>query len=115
MQVRLCDVESVDMLDKRGYLTVCLTLGKSSSSSGGGGSSNHLSSSSSSSTADGGKIYLRKADGIRDWHSSIQVHLHYTIYIKSSIIFFLVLLFQVEKIFLKNNFFHAVIVFDVFI
>ncbi len=90
MQVRLCDVESVDMLDKRGYLTVCLTLGKSSSSSGGAGSSNHLSSSSSSSsTADGGKIYLRKADGIRDWHSSIKVHLLYIFYITSKIYFLL--------------------------
>ncbi len=61
--MKLSDLDSVDLLDKRGYLTVCLSLCKGGSGGGagegGGGGS-------------GGKIYLRKADGIRDWHRSIR-------------------------------------------
>ena len=50
----------MELLDKRGYLTICLTLGKSGLGAGSG-------------EGFGGKIYLRKADGIREWHESIKV------------------------------------------
>jgi hypothetical protein len=43
------DIDTVELLDKRGYLTICLTLFKE------------------------GKIYLRRPEGIRDWYNSLQV------------------------------------------
>jgi hypothetical protein len=43
-------INSMDMLDKRGYLTVCLHLSK-----------------------EGSKILLRKPEGIRDWHEALKV------------------------------------------
>jgi hypothetical protein len=49
-QLKLVDVDSVELLDKRGYLTICLTLVKE------------------------GKIYLRRPEGIRDWYNSLQVN-----------------------------------------
>jgi hypothetical protein len=48
-QLKLVDIESVELLDKRGYLTICMTLVKE------------------------GKIYLRRPEGIKDWYSSLQV------------------------------------------
>jgi len=48
-QVKMCDVEEVDLLDKRGYLTICLSLNKD------------------------GKVYLRKTEGIREWHRNLKV------------------------------------------
>ena len=48
-QVKLCDIESLDLLDKRGYLTICLHLVKD------------------------GKIYLRRPEGIKDWYNILQV------------------------------------------
>ncbi len=41
-------VEDVELLDKRGYLTVCLNLGKD------------------------GRILLRKPEGIREWHRTLK-------------------------------------------
>ncbi len=49
VQVKICDADEVDILDKRGYLTICISLPKD------------------------GKIYLRKTDGIREWHKLLKV------------------------------------------
>ena len=48
-QVKICDAEEVELLDKRGYLTICISLPRE------------------------GKIYLRKTEGIRDWHKQLKV------------------------------------------
>ncbi len=48
-KLKLTDVDQLELLDKRGYLTVCL------------------------STAKEGKIYLRRPEGIREWFAAIQV------------------------------------------
>jgi hypothetical protein len=50
-QIKLCDVEDVDLLDRRGYLVISITL----------------------SSRGEGKIYLRKTEGIRDWFNSLKV------------------------------------------
>ena len=47
-QVRLSDVDSIELLDKRGYLTICLSVQRE------------------------GKVYLRRTEGIRDWFNSIR-------------------------------------------
>ena len=49
-QIKLSDVDEVDLLDKRGYLVVSITP-----------------------SGREGKIYLRKTEGIRDWYNSLQV------------------------------------------
>ena len=56
-QIKLCDVEEVDLLDRRGYLVISISL----------------------SSRGEGKIYLRKTEGIRDWFNSLQVKIecHY--------------------------------------
>ena len=46
----LLQITSVDLLDKRGYLTICLHLSK-----------------------EGSKILLRKPEGIREWHEALKV------------------------------------------
>lgn len=43
------EISSVELLDKRGYLTVCLHL-----------------------TKEGGRILLRKPEGIREWHNALK-------------------------------------------
>jgi len=43
-------VEDVELLDKRGYLTVCLAMGGRE-----------------------GRVLLRKPEGIREWHRTIKV------------------------------------------
>jgi len=49
-KIKLCDVEEVELLDRRGYLVISVTL-----------------------TSRGeGKIYLRKTEGIRDWFNSLK-------------------------------------------
>lgn len=48
-QLKLTEVETIELLDKRGYLTICISLIKD------------------------GKIYLRRPEGIRDWFTSLQV------------------------------------------
>ena len=48
-QLKLAEIDSVELLDKRGYLTVCISLLKE------------------------GKIYLRRPEGIRDWFNALQV------------------------------------------
>lgn len=48
-KVKIGEIEDIELLDKRGYLTVCV------------------------STVRDGKIYLRKTEGIRDWHRLIKV------------------------------------------
>ena len=50
-QIKLCDVEDVELLDRRGYLVISVTL----------------------SSRGEGKIYLRKTEGIRDWFNSLKV------------------------------------------
>ena len=50
-QVKLIDIDCVDLLDKRGYLTICISQLKD------------------------GRIYLRKPEGIRDWFNKIQVRI----------------------------------------
>ena len=50
-QLKLADIDSVDLLDKRGYLTICISLLKE------------------------GKIYLRRPEGIKDWYTTLQVRI----------------------------------------
>ena len=50
-QVKLSSITSVSLLDKRGFLTICLTLG----------------------TIREGRIYLRRAEGLREWFSLLKV------------------------------------------
>ena len=60
-QIKLCDVEEVELLDRRGYLVISVTL-----------------------TSRGeGKIYLRKTEGIRDWFNSLKVSLLYVLTVYS--------------------------------
>ncbi|XP_040565523.1 uncharacterized protein [Lepeophtheirus salmonis] len=47
-KLKLTDIESVDLLDKRGYLTICINIVKE------------------------GKIYLRRPEGIKEWFHSLQ-------------------------------------------
>ena len=42
-------METIELLDKRGYLTICINLLKD------------------------GKIYLRRPEGIREWFAALQV------------------------------------------
>ena len=48
-QLKLAEIDTVELLDKRGYLTVCISLLKE------------------------GKIYLRRPEGIREWYNALQV------------------------------------------
>jgi hypothetical protein len=48
VQIKLSDIEAIELLDKRGYLTICITLARE------------------------GKVYLRRADGIRDWYEAVR-------------------------------------------
>ena len=48
LQVKLSSIDSVELLDKRGYLTICLSLGGE------------------------GKMYLRRTEGIREWHRALR-------------------------------------------
>ena len=54
-QIKLCDVEDVELLDRRGYLVISVTL----------------------SSRGEGKIYLRKTEGIRDWFNSLKVSIYF--------------------------------------
>lgn len=45
----MSEIDDVELLDKRGYLTICVSLLKD------------------------GKIYLRKTEGIREWFRGIRV------------------------------------------
>ena len=47
-QVKLSEVEGIELLDKRGYLTICLSVQRE------------------------GKVYLRRTEGIRDWYDGIR-------------------------------------------
>merc|ERR1712080_329494 len=49
-KIKLCDVEDVELLDRRVYLVISVTL----------------------SSRGEGKIYLRKTEGIRDWFNSLK-------------------------------------------
>ena len=49
--MKLSEVDHVELLDKRGYLTICVH-------------------------AKEGKIYLRKTEGIRDWYNSIMENMN---------------------------------------
>jgi hypothetical protein len=51
-QIKLCELEDVELLDRRGYLVLCFTLQKE------------------------GKVYLRKTEGIRDWFNALKVSKH---------------------------------------
>ena len=48
-QLKLAEIDTVELLDKRGYLTVCVSLLKE------------------------GKVYLRRPEGIREWFNALQV------------------------------------------
>ena len=50
-QLKLAEIDTVELLDKRGYLTVCVSLLKE------------------------GKVYLRRPEGIREWFNALQVML----------------------------------------
>lgn len=50
-KIKLSDVDDVELLDKRGYLTICITLQKE------------------------GKVFLRRTEGIRDWFEAIKENL----------------------------------------
>ena len=60
-QIKLCDIEEVDLLDRRGYLVISITL----------------------SSRGEGKIYLRKTEGIRDWFNSLKVSTYIPTYLIS--------------------------------
>lgn len=49
-KLKLMEVDQVELLDKRGYLTICISLLKD------------------------GKIYLRRPEGIKDWFTLLQVN-----------------------------------------
>ena len=49
--LKLTEVDRIELLDKRGYLTVCISLLKD------------------------GKIYLRRPEGIREWFTALQVNI----------------------------------------
>ncbi len=53
-KVRMAEIEDVELLDKRGYLTICVSL-----------------------TNREGKVYLRKTEGIREWFRLIRVRQEY--------------------------------------
>ena len=46
--IKLPEVEAIELLDKRGYLTICISLQRE------------------------GKVYLRRTEGIRDWYNAIR-------------------------------------------
>merc|ERR1719237_1338840 len=46
--IKLPEVEAIELLDKRGYLTICINLQRE------------------------GKVYLRRTEGIRDWYNAIR-------------------------------------------
>jgi len=46
--IKLAEVEAIELLDKRGYLTICISLQRE------------------------GKVYLRRTEGIRDWYNAIK-------------------------------------------
>merc|ERR1711881_481779 len=47
--IRLTEIVDVHLLDKRGYLTICLTLASKD-----------------------GKLFLRKPEGIREWYQALK-------------------------------------------
>ena len=47
-QLKLTNIDGVSLLDKRGYLTICISLQRE------------------------GKVYLRRTEGIRDWYNAIR-------------------------------------------
>ena len=47
--MKLVDIDGVSLLDKRGYLTICISQLRD------------------------GRLYLRKHEGVRDWFNTIQV------------------------------------------
>lgn len=47
--MKLADVVDVELLDKRGYLTICVSLEKD------------------------GKVFLRKTEGIKEWYKQLAV------------------------------------------
>ena len=62
-QIKLCDVEDVELLDRRGYLVISVTL----------------------SSRGEGKIYLRKTEGIRDWFNSLKVSIYILFTVKNGV------------------------------
>jgi hypothetical protein len=47
-QIKLSEVEGVELLDKRGYLTICISVARE------------------------GKVFLRNTEGIRDWYDAVR-------------------------------------------
>ena len=56
-KVKLSDIRTVSLLDKRGFLTICLVM-------------NSLRE---------GRIYLRRSEGIRDWYNILKVRTSFEI------------------------------------
>ena len=48
-QIKLCELEDAELIDRRGYLVLSFTLAKE------------------------GKVYLRRTEGIRDWFNALKV------------------------------------------
>jgi len=48
LKIKLSEVDSIELLDKRGYLTICLILSRE------------------------GKVFLRRTEGIREWYDAIK-------------------------------------------
>ena len=49
-RIRLCEIQDIELVERRGYLTIRFTLPR-----------------------EGGSLLLRKTDGIRKWHQTLQV------------------------------------------
>ena len=47
----MAEIDTVELLDKRGYLTICIAMLKE------------------------GKIYLRRPEGIREWYAALEVNI----------------------------------------
>ena len=73
LQLKLAEIDTVELLDKRGYLTVCVSLLKE------------------------GKIYLRRPEGIREWFNALQVNITEQIYNKICISLLIYLEIQTDK------------------
>ena len=57
----ILQITSADLVDKRGYLTICLHLSK-----------------------EGSRILLRKPEGIREWHEALKVSQKHATWLKST-------------------------------
>jgi hypothetical protein len=54
MQVKLCDIDVLELVDRRGYLTITISQLRE------------------------GRIYLRTTQGLQDWYNLIQASINYS-------------------------------------